>query len=200
MADPFLRRPGDGPTPFGRLLSSMKRPASDPAPFPGELGDRGLRYRLWALNDQELIEARASGLAFLQKYFKSLDKDTPPELFLAADSNFFDEEFERQVLSRALRDPTNPDSPLADVAELRIALGPDERRILMAAYTDFLDERTPLKHIKSEQEMKELVAALGEEQGSSVSMSAYDGVSQRRIIYELASWCRQLIKQHSLGT
>lgn len=170
-------------TAFARRMGSRTRPHSEPRAWPG---DPEFRFRLWALTDHEVTGCRARALLFLQTYFKGLDAATPAELYLAADEDFFTEEFERQLLAAALRDPDAPDYPLADVGELRLQIGPDERRALMAAYNDWLDACSPLTKVRTEAELQELVSVLGKEPSAREYLSYCDIVTLRSIARALA--------------
>jgi hypothetical protein len=191
MADPKLRRAGDGDI-LERALGSAKRPHSHPFTLPGLAGEQGMQACLWALRNMEIANARAQAMKYLHAYFKALDPETPVELFLQADPNFFEAELYIQMLAVALRDPGNPSSPLTTPQSLRVLTGPDDVQCLMAAYNDWCNLSSPLRKIRTAEQLQELIAAVGKEPGASISLSYYDTDSLRGIAHALAA---ELISQ-----
>jgi hypothetical protein len=174
-----------GKSRFAAIVERTKRRVSDPLPLPGDLGTVGggtVRFR--KLRDLELTEARAEAVSFLELMVKKLEERkqaedrVPPEVYFALDENFLIEEEERQVLFRAMRDPENPEQPLAGtIGELRAGLDADERKALMNAYNTWKDDEGPVTRVKTLEEARGLVAAVGKEQRPSLLWTYYDRFS-----------------------
>jgi hypothetical protein len=194
-----------GKSRFAAIVDRTKRRVSDPIPLPGDLGTVGggmVSFR--KLRDQELTEARAEAVSFLEQLVRTLEKRkleedrVPPELYFALDENFLIEEGERQILLRAMRDPENPEQPLAgSVGELRAGLDADARKALMTAYNTWKDDEGPVTRVKTLEEARGLVAAVGKEQRPSLLWTYYDRFSLANIVIELDDRLTTLLKTPS---
>ncbi len=192
---PEVEKVAEGPCALSRLIGDGDRP-SKTVTFPGERGAAaGAKVTLWNLTDHESRTARLEAIKYL------VDVCKLSELHLAHDPALADEEVKTQLLWRALRDPDEPLRPFAStVNKLRVHLTPDEREALFAAYLEFVDERSPIRRIRSDEELDGLAEALGKGETGEITLSSYDTASLRTIVRELASRCRRLTRRLSSGT
>jgi hypothetical protein len=150
-------------------------------PFPGERGEKLPGVMLWCLSKGELGRIRIATIRYLQETCKLT------EVHLANDTSLAEEEFKTQLLFEACRDAKEPkrrwfrsDNAVRDFLE------PDECEALFQAYLDFVDERSPLKKIRSDAELDKIVSALGKDATARTLLNSYDSVSLRSIARELA--------------
>lgn len=184
---------GTGDSPLVKLMGTGQRPMRT-VDFPGERG-KGVAVGIWNLLQYETQQARLDAVKWIQEVCKV------PDSALLADASLADEETKNQLLFRALRDPQNPSAPFAStVNELRTLLTPDERDALYTQYLDFVDERSPLRKLKSAEEIDQIVTALGKEGSVGKTFLAYyDSVSLRSICLILAERCVTLTKVSCLA-
>lgn len=192
MGSPSIESMVKGPSPLSRLLGDGVRPIKI-VQFPGERGEAyKLQVGIYNLFDSETRSARIDAMEYLSTKLKLT------EMHLARDPSLGEEEVKSQLLFRALRDAANPVMPFAtDVQQLRDRITPDEREALFAAYLEFVDERSPMKHIKSSTEVDELISALSKPSLGERSLTSYDSASLRSIVMSLVDRCVKLTKQLS---
>jgi hypothetical protein len=191
--DPNLAKKGDK-TAFDRLVGEIKRTVKV-IPLPGRLGAKGGKVGLRApLNDDEMYEARREAQNFV------LEKQGQDALRLALDEHGYDEEFDRQILVRALRDPNDPDSQFFSIEQLRRALNVDTRRVLMQAYNDMRAQEAPDLSVTEDKEIQAILEAEGKESAASACASYYDRDTLVRIVIAQAEELTRRRMQNSSAT
>jgi hypothetical protein len=151
----------------------------------------GAPIGIWNLMQYETQQARLDAIKWIQEICKI------PDSALLADSSLAVEETHNQILFRCLRNPNDPAKPaFGNVGEIRTLLTPDERESLHDQYLDFVQERSPLKKLRSIAEVDELVAAMGKGSLGRQWIASYDIVSLRSITLSLAERCETLIREN----
>lgn len=106
-----------------------------------------------------------------------------------------------QLLARALMHPERTREPFAkDAAALRGTLFADEIEACFREYSAFQTERSPLRGLRSADELKEVVAALGKGRASQINLLRFDVTSLRSIITSLADQVSTLTRPNSSDT
>ena len=186
-----------GASPLSLLFSSRERPCTF-VTFPGcDESDENARVAIIALSDHQLLDARIDAFNFITKVKKLEDWVMATE----DGQNILGNEVQVQVLWRALRKGSQVAAPFASTAnELRMYLEPDERAYLWNEYLTFQAKRSPIRSLQSEEEVEEVVSALGKDSLPHAALSYYDSPSLRNIIISLADRLAKLMKQHSSDT
>lgn len=197
LTDPMLRGSGEvvSANPFREFLGASKRP-DKLVPLPGDWGKRGFKTRLWVLSEAEVLEARTATVRFLSKHFG----EGEVYLRIAADPAIAQEELERQVVARSLRDPDEPTQALLSVEDVRIYFTAEDRAAIMDALTQFRAERSPLASLKSPEDAKEFIALLGKDPTASELLNYSDIDTLRSIARELAVQLTTLMRANSSST
>lgn len=178
---PELAALAEGPSPLSRLAGDMEARPHRLFPLPGERWG-GASVALWALTDHETRHAQLECVRYLKEVLKYGDAQ------IMSDTLVSNAEFQSQVLFTALRDAENPRRRWAGSPnELRTLLFPDEREALFAEYLRWCDERSPLRKIRSSEELEELADALSKASDPETSLSFYDSASLTQLCIALAS-------------
>ena len=136
-----------------------------------------------ALSAAEMEEAHAEAIKFLVGQGAHQRED----LIGASGDSVLELELMTQLLARALMDHEKHREPFAkDAAALRGALFSDEIEACFREYTAFQAERSPIRGLRSADELKEVVEALGKGQTSQINLLRFDVISLRSIITSLA--------------
>lgn len=154
-------------TPLARAMRSQKRPARVVA-FPGL---DGAKVAIVNPSDEEVAEAQAAAA----QYLKSVLRLDEFQLSLMLERNLYLAEEERQLLVRVLRDPADTEASFGTIEELRQALTPDTRKILMRHLADWIEERSPEKRFNGDPEkVAEFVQGLKDEGALSEYLTSCD--------------------------
>lgn len=185
-------------SPLMRLVGSLPRPHRI-IPMPGryanheELGT----VAIVALRDSELVDARFAALKFITELKKLPEWQLDTELGQA----MLDNEMQVQVLHLTMRQPKNLAAKYtSSPTDVRMNLEPDERMTLWNEYVAFQHERSPLRTVKTDEELEELVSALGKGSFEATELSYFDTATLRTIIIELGDAYRRRMKQLSSAT
>lgn len=188
-----------GVSPFVQLMQSRERPHRV-VTLPGfQDDDASAKVAIVALFDHELLDARLSALQWLT------DVKKMPEWLLETElgQSILDNEIQSQCLFRALKQTRMITAPLCrSVAEVRMYMEPDVRLALWNEYVAFQHARSPLRSIRSPEELQELVSSLGKVSDARRmdSLSYLDSATLRCIIIELADQYVKQMKQQFLHT
>lgn len=137
-----------------------------------------------ALSVEETEEAHAAAIQWLV----SKGGHQREDLIGSTGDSILECELMVQLLSRALMDPERLREPFAkDAAALRAAFFTDEIDVCFREYSAFQAERSPLRNIRSAEELREVVDALGKGLGSSINLLRYDAISLCSITHSLAA-------------
>ena len=150
-----------------------------------------------ALSVQETEEAHAEAI----KWLVGQGAHQREDLLGDNGDSVLNLELMTQLLARALMHPDRTREPFAkDAAALRSTLFADEIEACFREYTAFQAERSPLRGLRSADELKEIVAALGKGQTSQINLLRFDVTSLRSIITSLAAQVSTLTRPSSSDT
>lgn len=149
-------------TPFAAVMSRRGRMTKSFA-WPVLKGESSRQGCFVMLTDEEITAAQTAATEYLRKDLK-LDEF---QLAVSMERNLYAAEEERQLLARALRDPTEPSMPYATVEDLRRHLDPETRHALMRLYNAFVAERSPITREQDPEKLRALVTDLKEAGGLS---------------------------------
>lgn len=136
-----------------------------------------------ALTAEETEEAHAETI----KWLLSKGGHEREDLISTAGDSIKDLELMTQLLARALMSPESIREPFApDAAALRAALYTDEIEACFREYSAFQAERTPIRALRSADELEEVVDALGKGHGERINLLRFDVISLRSITLSLA--------------
>jgi hypothetical protein len=136
-----------------------------------------------ALSAAEMEESHAEAI----KWLVSKGGHQREDLIGSTGDSIMELELMTQLLARALMQPDRIREPFAaNVAALRDLMFPDEIEACFREYTAFQSERSPLRNIRSADELREIVDALGKGQGSQINLLRFDVISLRSITLSLA--------------
>lgn len=121
-------------TALARVMRTHKRP-SKTVTFPV----LNVKVAIVVPTDEEIAEADAAATQFLTSKLKLNEY----QVALAMERNLYEAEQQRQLLARALRDPSDTDVSFGTVDELREILNPDIRKILLRHLGAWMDEQDP---------------------------------------------------------
>lgn len=147
-------------TPFGRLMSKRGR-ITGAFDWPVLRGEKPRKGLFVLLSDEEVEAAQLEAVAHLIEHYK-LDE---VRMAVLAERNLFHAEEGRQLLVRALRDPSHPDMPYATIEELREHLDPETRGALVERYVAFKNSVSPITAEHDPAVLLEKVDALKEAGG-----------------------------------
>ena len=137
-----------------------------------------------ALSVEETEEAHAAAIQWLV----SKGGHQREDLIGSTGDSILECELMVQLLARALMDPDSIREPFAkDAAHLRATFFTDEIDVCFREYSAFQAERSPLRNIRSAEELREVVDALGKGLGSSINLLRYDAISLCSITHSLAA-------------
>jgi hypothetical protein len=140
-------------------------------------------FAVRALSVEEQERAHSAAIEWLLK----LGGHAREDLISESGNNVFELELMTQLLALALMDPESPRAPVAkDAASLRALLFADEIEACFREYAAFQSERSPIRSIRSADELAEVIDALGKGRASSINWLRYDVISLRSIITTLA--------------
>ena len=156
-----------------------------------------LRMAARALTAEETEEAHADTI----KWLLSKGGHEREDLISSAGDSIKDLELMTQLLARALMDPDDLRAPFAkDAAALRAAFFTDEIEACFREYSAFQAERSPLRAIRSAEELEEVVDALGKGHGERINLLRFDVISLRSITLSLADRVVTLTRPNSSDT
>ena len=156
-----------------------------------------LRMAARALTVEETEESHAAAIQWLV----SKGGHTREDLIGSTGDSILECELMTQLLSRALMDPDNVRKPFAvDAAALRATLYTDEIEACFREYSAFQAERSPLRNIRSADELREVVDALGKGQDERINLMRFDVISLSNIIRTLAARVATLTRPSSSDT
>lgn len=152
--------------------------------FPGA-GDRlkGKALALKALSAEELTECGARAL----KYLTGPCGWTREDLFSEAGEAMLDFETRVQHLAVALRQPAQPEEPLTDSDHLRQLLETTEVHGLYDRLLTYQEERSPFAHVRSFDDVRETLIAVGKGSASPSVLSRFDNGTLRFMVRVLAA-------------
>jgi hypothetical protein len=140
-------------------------------------------FAVRALSAAEMEEAHAEAI----KWLVSKGGHTREDLIGATGDSIMELELMTQLLARALMHPDRTREPaVKDAAMLRDLMFSDEIEACFREYTAFQAERSPLRNIRSADELREVVEALGKGQASQINLLRFDVISLRSITLSLA--------------
>jgi hypothetical protein len=140
-------------------------------------------FAVRALSAGEMEEAHAEAI----KWLVSKGGHQREDLIGATGDSMLELELMTQLLARALMHPDRTREPaVKDAAMLRDLMFSDEIEACFREYTAFQAERSPLRNIRSADELREVVDALGKGRGSSINLLRFDVISLRNITLSLA--------------
>lgn len=167
--------------------------------FPGwrgkslDEGGKGIRVKIWALGFDELGRAEIDANKYLRESYGLSDVD----LDRYWNHELRDKEIKVQTLHRALRDVDAPTKPFARyVASIR-QLDPDTIDALYREFIAFLHDRSPFAHVTSDEELEEMIDALGKEPTREIFFARLDSISLQRITTTLAVRLARLTRERS---
>lgn len=108
---------------------------------------------IWSLTHLEMMMANSAAMYYVHKTLGMPDLRPSDDLALM--------EVEIFILAQALRDPNKPTNQFANANELRELLTPDELKLARNKYFEFVDERSPIKNLKSDEEVRAFVEGVG---------------------------------------
>ena len=150
-----------------------------------------------ALAVKELEEAHAEAV----KWLVGVGGHQREDLISNTGDSVMELEVMTQLLARALMDPDKPREAFAkDVASLRETFFSDEIEACFREYSAFQAERSPLRGIRSAEELREVVEALGKGQTSQINLLRFDAISLRSITLSLADRVSKLTRPSSSDT
>jgi hypothetical protein len=140
-------------------------------------------FAVRALSAGEMEEAHAECI----KWLVSKGGHQREDLIGSTGDSIMELELMTQLLARALMHPERiRENAAKDVAMLRDLLFPDEIEACFREYTAFQAERSPLRNLRSAEELREVVDALGKGRASSINLLRFDVISLRSITLSLA--------------
>jgi len=147
-------------------------------------GRATVRLAVRALTADEAMRAHADAI----KWLVSTGGWQREDLIGDAGDAILNLEVMIQSLARALVDPDKPDTAFAvDAAEVRRLFEVDEIRACWDEYAAWAKERSPFRELKTLEEVREIVDALGKGQASPNSLPRFDSDTLRRIITSLVA-------------
>jgi hypothetical protein len=150
-----------------------------------------------AISIEETEEAHADAV----KYLTGKGAHTREDFLTSTGDAIMEAELMVQVLARALMDPDDPRTPWArDAAHLRGTLFTDEIDACFRHYSAFQAERSPIRALRSGDELKEVVEALGKGQIERTALLRYDAISLSDIALSLADRVQTLTRPNSSAT
>lgn len=182
-----------GSSPLAKLIGNLDHRPVRVLPFPGF---EGATVALWALTDDE---SRAA----VEDATSTTVRTRKLTLELARSFGLFDQEVRVQTLLRAMRHPDAPALPFAASADEVRKLSNDVQDALMAAYLEWLDERSPLKKLNPDQldaQIDALCAALGKGEPAAALVSFYDTGTLRQLLLRSAHRLLSATKGSSSGS
>lgn len=187
-----LLEQGIGTSQEAREIGALARP-NQVIKLPGRYAK--FKARLWALNENEELQAQVAAHDELDKLFKGRDLS----LRLAADPTILSHEISRQRLALALRRYDNPAEPLFTGAEVRNYFRKAERELLEGQLEALIAIESPLFHAASEQEVLDLLKThAGGEVASSAFVASCDPDTRLLICTVLVDrWARQASENSS---
>lgn len=192
-----------GSTPLARLLGGYMPPRkrftldvlrADAAGAPVTIT---LRLAVRAISVEETEEAHADAV----KYLTTKGGHTREDFITSQGDSIMEVELMTQVLARALMDHDDPRAPFAkDAAALRGALFTDEIEACFREYSAWQAERSPIRALRSADELREVVDALGKGRVERTSLLRFDVISLSDIALSLADRVQKLTRPSSSDT
>lgn len=190
MTDPIDRYIKDTRSPLAKLLGDAPVAHRKVEGFEGAGGRfKGVPLALVALSGD--VQERATSEAAKHLVAVGFNRE---DLYTEIGESLFGYEIKVQLLSRALRDGADPTRLFADDAdELRKVLEADEVSALFEHLLDYQEERSPLSHARSWEEVEALLVAVGKGLAPATSLNSYDAASLRFMTRELTvRWVRPM--------
>jgi hypothetical protein len=172
-----LREMMDRPSALAEMIGNLDKRPHKVIPFPGQ---PGRSVALWALSGTDDQAARKAAYEYVRSELKFSELDLVWEQQQAVT-----ECVAAEVLSRALRDPENPERPFAASAqEVLERLSLDAIEALLIEYNKYASERYGLRGVKNaEKEVDALVDLLGKGLPITARLSQLDTPSLRRCLH-----------------
>lgn len=150
-----------------------------------------------AITVEETEEAHAEAV----KYLTTKGAHTREDFLTNTGDSIMEAELMVQILARALVDPDDPRTPWAkDAAAIRGALFTDEIDACFRHYSAWQAERSPIRALRSGEELKEVVEALGKGQIERTALLRYDVISLTDIALSLGDRVQTLTRPNSSDT
>ncbi len=192
-----------GSTPLARLLGGYMPPRKrftldvlrcDAAGAPVTIT---LRLAVRAISVEETEEAHAEAV----KYLTTKGGHTREDFITSQGDSIMEVELMTQVLARALMDHDDLRAPFAkDAAALRGALFTDEIEACFREYSAWQAERSPIRALRSADELREVVDALGKGRVERTSLLRFDVISLSDIALSLADRVQKQTRPSSSDT
>mgnify|MGYP000334775224 FL=1 len=192
-----------GSTPLARLLGGYMPPRKrftldvlrcDAAGAPVTIT---LRLAVRAISVEETEEAHAEAV----KYLTTKGGHTREDFITSQGDSIMEVELMTQVLARALMDHDDLRAPFAkDAAALRGALFTDEIEACFREYSAWQAERSPIRALRSADELREVVDALGKGRVERTSLLRFDVISLTDIALSLADRVQKQTRPSSSDT
>lgn len=192
-----------GSTPLARLLGGYMPPRKrftldvlrcDAAGAPVTIT---LRLAVRAISVEETEEAHAEAV----KYLTTKGGHTREDFITSQGDSIMEVELMTQVLARALMDHDDLRAPFAkDAAALRGTLFTDEIEACFREYSAWQAERSPIRALRSVDELREVVDALGKGRVERTSLLRFDVISLSDIALSLADRVQRLTRPSSSDT
>ena len=142
-----------------------------------------LQLAVRALSVEEMEQSHADAV----KWLVGVGGHQREDLITSNGDSVVELEMMTQVLARALMDPDKPREPFAkDAKALRETFYPDEIETCFREFSAFDAERSPLRRLRSADDLAEVVEALGKGQTSQINLLRFDVISLRSIALSLA--------------
>lgn len=192
-----------GSTPLARLLGGYMPPRKrftldvlrcDAAGAPVTIT---LRLAVRAISVEETEEAHAEAV----KYLTTKGGHTREDFITSQGDSIMEVELMTQVLARALMDHDDLRAPFAkDAAALRGMLFTDEIEACFREYSAWQAERSPIRALRSADELREVVDALGKGRVERTSLLRFDVISLTDIALSLADRVQKQTRPSSSDT
>lgn len=150
-----------------------------------------LQLAVRALSVEEMEQSHADAV----KWLVGVGGHQREDLITSNGDSVVELEMMTQVLARALMDPDKPREPFAkDAKALRETFYPDEIETCFREFSAFDAERSPLRRLRSADDLAEVVEALGKGQTSQINLLRFDIISLRSIALSLADRVAKLTR------
>jgi len=192
-----------GASPLSRLLGGFLPPRKRFTHDVLRCDDTGalktitLRLAVRAITVEETEEAHAEAV----KYLTTKGGHSREDFITSQGDSIMEAELMTQILARALMDPDNLREPFAkDAAALRGVFFTDELEACFREYSSWQAERSPIRALRSADELREVVDALGKGQMERGSLLRFDVISLSDIALSLADRVQRLTRPSSSDT
>lgn len=156
-----------------------------------------LQLAVRALSVEEMEQSHADAV----KWLVGVGGHQREDLITSNGDSVVELEMMTQVLARALMDPDKPREPFAkDAKALRETFYPDEIETCFREFSAFDAERSPLRRLRSADDLAEVVEALGKGQTSQINLLRFDIISLRSITLSLADRVAKQTRPNSSAT